>query len=195
MPAMDGIEMAARIRELDGGTKVKIAAISASADTTERARVLAANMDDFLRKPYRASEVFECLSQHLGVKYIVNDHVPALAFRCAVNNLTAEDFAVLPEELRAELAQAVISLDLLRVTAVIEVVVEYDSVLASRLSFHMERLSFGPILLRTLRRTEIIALLRTNGQSSATRTYSTLTGRQRTNLKIPKRLTPFPGSP
>ena len=59
--------------------------------------------------------------------------------------LRPEDFSVLPSELRTELAHAVMSLDVVRIKAVIAVVAEYDSALAARLSFHAERLAFGAI--------------------------------------------------
>ena len=162
MPGMDGTEMARRIRELDGGTKVKIAAISASADTTERARVLAANMDDFLRKPYRASEVFECLAQHLGVKYIVNEHAPALPFEPPSTMLRPEDFSVLPSELRAELAHAVMSLDVVRIKAVIARCCRVRFRAGGEIVLSRGAVGLRPNLLRTQRRTETIGLLRTN---------------------------------
>jgi CheY-like chemotaxis protein len=137
--------MTRRIRELDGGKEVKIAAMSASGDSMERARVLAENMDDFLRKPYRASDVFECLAQHLGVRYMVSEPAPTLRIETASTVLQPEDFSAVPGKLRAELERAVISLDAARVKAVIAVVAEHDAALAARLSFHVERLAFGPI--------------------------------------------------
>lgn len=145
MPSMDGTEMVRRIREFEGGKEVKIAAVSASSDATERASVLAANMDDFLRKPYRASEIFDCLAQHLGVRYIVSQRAVAPSVESVSQPLRPEDFSGLPVSLRAELASAVMSLDAARIKAAIAVVVEYDSALAARLSFHTERLAFGPI--------------------------------------------------
>jgi CheY-like chemotaxis protein len=48
--------------------QAKIAAVTASAFASERERVLASGMNDFLRKPYRAEEVFDCLTRHLGVR-------------------------------------------------------------------------------------------------------------------------------
>jgi len=59
--------------------------------------------------------------------------------------LRPEDFSPLPNDLRAELVSAVVSLDVVRVQAVIARVAECDPGLASRLSHHAERLAFGPI--------------------------------------------------
>ena len=36
----------------------------------ERRQMIEAGMDDFVGKPYRANEIYACLSKHLGVKYI-----------------------------------------------------------------------------------------------------------------------------
>lgn len=144
MPGMDGIEMTRHIRKLDGGSEVKIAALSASAELTERARAMAASMDDFVRKPYRTGEIFECMARHLDLRYVVSESTE-LPAEVMPTMLRPEDFSQLPSELRTELVNAVRSLDLGRLRTVIAIVDESDSVLASRLSFHADRLAFGPI--------------------------------------------------
>jgi len=70
MPVMDGMEAARRIRDLPGGHKAKIVAVSASAFKEQQTAMLAAGMDDLVRKPYRFGEVYDCLSRHLGLKYV-----------------------------------------------------------------------------------------------------------------------------
>jgi signal transduction histidine kinase/CheY-like chemotaxis protein len=69
MPEMSGTDAARRIRELPGGLKVKIAAMTASAFASEREEVLAAGMDDFVRKPYHSDKVFDCMVRQLGVRF------------------------------------------------------------------------------------------------------------------------------
>ena len=69
LPVLSGSEAATRIRELEGGAEVKIAAVTASAFTSQRDEVLKAGFDDFLRKPYRPQEIFDCMARHLGVRY------------------------------------------------------------------------------------------------------------------------------
>ena len=53
LPVMGGLEATGRIRALEGGRRVKIVALTASAFAQQREEVLAAGLDDFLRKPYR----------------------------------------------------------------------------------------------------------------------------------------------
>jgi CheY-like chemotaxis protein len=69
MPGMDGIEATRRIRALNGGREVKIAAVTASGLEGERKEVLAAGLDDYVRKPWRPNEIFECMARHLGIRY------------------------------------------------------------------------------------------------------------------------------
>ncbi|MEJ2416544.1 MAG: two-component regulator propeller domain-containing protein [Exilibacterium sp.] len=73
MPVMDGLEATQYIRELPQGKEVKIIALTASAFQEERNEMLEGGMDDYLRKPYRADEIYTCLSKHLGVKYLYKD--------------------------------------------------------------------------------------------------------------------------
>ena len=77
MPVMDGLEATKIIRKLPGGKEVKIVAVTASAFEEQRTETLDAGMDEFIRKPYRANEIYECLSRQLGVKYIFSATEPA----------------------------------------------------------------------------------------------------------------------
>jgi signal transduction histidine kinase/ligand-binding sensor domain-containing protein/CheY-like chemotaxis protein len=69
LPDMSGLEVARAIREMPGGRDVRIAAMTASAYESERAEALASGMDDFVRKPYRPAEIFDCMAHHLGVRF------------------------------------------------------------------------------------------------------------------------------
>jgi CheY-like chemotaxis protein len=66
---LNGTEATRRIRRLDGGADVKIAAITAAADASERDGLTRAGFDDFTSKPFRQTEIFFCMARHLGVRY------------------------------------------------------------------------------------------------------------------------------
>jgi CheY-like chemotaxis protein len=70
MPVMDGIEATQRIRELPDGREVKIVAVTASAFKEQQQEMFDAGMDDFVRKPYRFEEIYDCLSKQLGVRFV-----------------------------------------------------------------------------------------------------------------------------
>jgi CheY-like chemotaxis protein len=110
LPGISGIEAALRIRNQDAAQRVKIVAVSSSGFFAERDAVLAAGLDDFLRKPYRVAEIFDCMAQHLGVRYIYGVPRPAPDGEVAVN-LAPEDLAPLPSGVLRELENAVVSLD------------------------------------------------------------------------------------
>ncbi|NET36111.1 MAG: response regulator [Cyanothece sp. SIO1E1] len=87
MPVMDGYEATRQIRrqatdltrqadntlaDLNGqsATLPKIIALTASAFEEERAGVLAAGCDDFVRKPIKKTMMLEKMAEHLGVQYL-----------------------------------------------------------------------------------------------------------------------------
>ncbi len=109
MPVMDGVEATRRIRALDDGRDVKIAAVTASAFASQRDELLAAGMDDFVRKPYRPAEIFACMERQLGVRY--RQIEVAASARPEDDVLRPEALAALPSQLRRELADAVVSLN------------------------------------------------------------------------------------
>ena len=144
MPVMDGVEATKRIRALEGGPEVKIAAVTASVFADQRSEVLAAGLDDFVRKPYRSEEIFDSMARHLGVRYRRGEAAPALAAELAA--LRPEDFAVLPEELRNELANVLISLNRERISRVIQRVSERNASLGALLARHADRFDYTMML-------------------------------------------------
>lgn len=112
MPVMDGIEATRIIRSLDGGRQVKIAAVSASAMADESAAIMAAGMDDFVRKPYRPDEIYSCMARQLGVQFIYATVAPETpASLAAETSLQPSDFCDVPAEIRARLRLAALELD------------------------------------------------------------------------------------
>ena len=123
---MEGVEAVRHIRALAGGREVKIAAVSASVFAGQQGEVLAAGLDDFVRKPYRPGEIFECMARHLGVRYSYLEAWPASRVEAAAA-LPHEAFATLPAELRTELREALIALRVERIEETIHRVRERDS--------------------------------------------------------------------
>ncbi len=70
MPVMDGYEATIKIKKSDGDKDIVIIALTASAFEKDRIKVLEHGANDFVRKPFRESEIFEMLSKHLGVQFI-----------------------------------------------------------------------------------------------------------------------------
>ena len=70
MPVMSGLEATRLIKEGEGGIETKIVALTAHALEEERLEILEAGCDDFIRKPYRDTEIFDALSKHLNVHFL-----------------------------------------------------------------------------------------------------------------------------
>ena len=144
MPVMDGLEATKIIRSLPGGKEVKIVAVTASAFMEQRAEILKVGMDDFVRKPYRFNEIYECLTKQLNVKFIYTDVVIAEDLEPA--QLKTQMFAVLPPALCKELADALDSLDSDFINGIILKVAVYDLTLHKALIHLADRFDYSAIL-------------------------------------------------
>lgn len=131
MPVMDGIEATKKIRSLPGGADVRIVAVTASAFAEQRDEMLAVGLDDFVRKPYRPAEIYDCLAEHLKIEYLY-ESVPS-----AHRMLTAESFSSIPQEILAELRSSLESLHVDRIERAVAAVGQYDR----NLQTHLEDLT------------------------------------------------------
>ena len=69
MPVMDGYEATRQIKATLAGQKTAIVALTASVFDNKPA-ILAAGCNDCVQKPFRESELFAKIAEHLGVQYI-----------------------------------------------------------------------------------------------------------------------------
>ena len=103
----------------------------------EREPILAPGCDDLVRKPFQEAEIFEVMARHLGVKYVYEEAEGLEAEgegEAPGDALTQEALAELPDDLIAELKQAVIDLDVDLIQVIIERVRELNGPVADGLS-------------------------------------------------------------
>lgn len=150
MPIMDGYEAARRIKTTLRGQATAIVALTASALEEERAIVLAAGCDDFLRKPFREAELFEMLSKHLGVHYRYEDEEAELGHgtdREAAGRINIPAaLASLPPDLLAALEQTTARLDIEMIDQTIDQIFTYQPPLAQALTMLAKDFDFDEIL-------------------------------------------------
>jgi PAS domain S-box-containing protein len=70
MPVMDGYEATRWIKDQPHGHQTPIIALTTSAFEEQLHRVLLAGCDDFIYKPFRENDIFEKISEYLGVQYV-----------------------------------------------------------------------------------------------------------------------------
>jgi CheY-like chemotaxis protein len=78
MPVMDGYEATKQIKSHLKGQATVIIALTASIFEEERAIVLSAGCDDFVRKPFRQDAILEKIAHYLGVRYLYAPDLPPL---------------------------------------------------------------------------------------------------------------------
>ena len=144
MPEMDGVEATRRIRLLPGGDRVKIVAVTASAFKEQQPELLAAGMDDYIRKPYRFNDVYDCLARQLGLQFAYRPETPAT--ETLPTPLTPQHLEGLKEELRAELRDALLSLNHERIVTAIGHIAASDAELARTLSRLTDEFDYPSIL-------------------------------------------------
>jgi PAS domain S-box-containing protein len=132
MPVMDGIEATQRIRRLADGQTVKIVAVTASAFKEQQQEMLDAGMDDFVRKPYRFDEIYDCLARQLGLEYIYQGEATAGTRPAAA--VDAAMLATVPAKHRQELREALESLDSELIATIIDQIGEIDAALGLALA-------------------------------------------------------------
>ncbi|HMX69064.1 MAG TPA: ATP-binding protein, partial [Accumulibacter sp.] len=144
MPVVDGLQATRRIRALPGGTAVKIVALTASVVAEQRGEMLAAGIDDILDKPFRPEQLFACLERLLGIRFVRREGArtdpPTLAAA------SAPALAAQPEELRRQLAEALLVLDTERIDALIERFAARDPLLGQVLRQHAGNFEFEAIM-------------------------------------------------
>jgi signal transduction histidine kinase/DNA-binding NarL/FixJ family response regulator len=100
MPVMDGYEATRQIKATLQGEKTKVLALTASAFEEDRQKVLEAGCDDFVRKPFRAEEIFAMLEHHLGIRFLYEDEEEVSGTE---ETLTSDVLTELSQELVTEL--------------------------------------------------------------------------------------------
>ena len=159
LPIMDGYEATRRIRheelsmrnlasDTSACSHIPIIALTASVFEDNRAQVLAAGCDDFLRKPFEEHEIFAMLAKYLDVQYIYDvEAVAAAALPETVPAALPPDvLTALPPALRDDLVEAIVQLDRKRIAAVIAAIHSQDARIAEALTALAQRFKYQDIL-------------------------------------------------
>ncbi len=147
MPVMDGYEATKRIKGTTKGQATAIIAITASVLEEERAVVLSAGCDDFVRKPFREDDILTTINKHIGVRYVYQDTTPSAAHSSDdALILKPESFQTLPQEWVNNLQQALFQGDLDLLAAIIQQIRAENAQLAGAIARCVDNFEFDKIL-------------------------------------------------
>ncbi|MBF2027425.1 MAG: PAS domain S-box protein [Oscillatoriales cyanobacterium C42_A2020_001] len=155
MPVMDGYEATKQIKAASLANHQEppiIVALTGSVFEEDRKVALDMGCSDFVRKPFRTEEIFEKMTEYLGVSYVYADSPPfsdenRLANSEADNlSLTAESLSIMPPEWIAELRQAATKVNAKLVYSLIEQIPSTQSRLAGALTQLVDDFCFEEIV-------------------------------------------------
>lgn len=162
MPVMDGYETAAAIRKeevrrqgCNGDTAVTtasalshvpIVALTASTFEEDRANMLSAGCDDFIRKPFHEKDLFEMLTKHLGVRFVYADETPPQQLAQTPFVPDAAALADLPDDVLNGLCEAVNTADVDLAQAMIDRIRPLNAPLAATLKEFVNNYRFDTLL-------------------------------------------------
>ncbi|MDM8544159.1 PAS domain S-box protein [Desulfococcaceae bacterium HSG9] len=122
MPVMNGYEAVRKIRdeelimkkEIPETRHTAIIAVSANAYEEERDVAISKQCDDFLRKPFRETAIFDLMIRHSDIRFVYeNEETDSETQRAERKKaLTPEALATLPDDVIAEFRKAVLIADL-----------------------------------------------------------------------------------
>ncbi|MCT7984890.1 PAS domain-containing protein [Laspinema sp. A4] len=151
MPVMDGYEATRQIKRMTNGPIPVIIGLTASAFDENRAMVLEAGCDDFASKPFREDVIFQKMAEHLGVRYLyeeilpadVSSHSPSVPGECLT---VSECLQGMSPEWKTQLYQAASELDDEAIASLITQIPDSHTALATPLTNLVTQLRFDKII-------------------------------------------------
>lgn len=137
MPVMDGYEATKKIKStMRGQDTTIIIALTASVMEEDKAIVMAAGCDDFMRKPFREAEIFDMMITHLGVRFIYEEMTPSELEGPQPEEQTESQlsFVNIPTAFIDDLLQAVERTNVTVVRQIIEEISNHNPILAAHLA-------------------------------------------------------------
>lgn len=147
MPVMDGYEATRRIKATPQGESTVIIALTASVLEEEQAVILSAGCDDFLRKPFKESTIFEAIAHHLGVQYRYAEEPAEPSGSSSLDQTWSDRLAELPRDWLETFYQTVLEADVHTAIALIEQLPAEQDAIAHPLATMVNQFQFEAILL------------------------------------------------
>ncbi len=144
MPVMDGYEATRKIRQMPGGDKVKILALTANALKEQQQKMLDSGCDEIVYKPYQMEDILHAMQRHLDIAYRYADD--PVDHEEPVYNLKNIDLSLLPEGFVESILAAAHSLDQSRLEAMINTIDPQHRDIKEGLLFLVRNFHFDEII-------------------------------------------------
>jgi predicted ATPase/signal transduction histidine kinase/CheY-like chemotaxis protein/tRNA A-37 threonylcarbamoyl transferase component Bud32 len=148
MPVMDGYEATKCIKSTTKGQATAIIALTASVWEEEKAVILSAGCDDFVRKPFHKEVIFDTMAKHLGVRYIYQEKEPrSRPAPVSIEPLNLTDlFATMPKTWIVKLHEAALDADSGLVFQILEKIPESHALVRQICKAWVKKFQFEKIL-------------------------------------------------
>jgi len=146
MPVMDGYEATKYIKSTTKGNATAVIALTASVLEEEKAIVLSAGCDDFLRKPFTEHSIFEALTKHLGVQYILAATTSSISDQTPESVLTWQHLTCMPQEWIAKLYEAALEANTNLVMGLLEEIPDRENYLIQSLAKLVRKFQFEQLV-------------------------------------------------
>lgn len=133
MPVMDGYETVQHIKSTTRGQATAVIALTASVLEEEKMITLSAGCDDFVRKPFRESTIFEIMAKHLEISYLYAEDLLSEETK-PTYSLTTESLEVMSVDWLTRVYQAALRLEDYLVISLIDEIPEQHHSLGDALT-------------------------------------------------------------
>jgi PAS domain S-box-containing protein len=108
MPEMDGYEATRLIKSTEKGKQTPVIVVTASSFEEEKKKNLGLEIQGYIRKPFRESELFGAIGKALGIEYTYEEETTTDTLMEYLSNdgIVDEDIAKLPHELVLQMKDA-----------------------------------------------------------------------------------------
>jgi light-regulated signal transduction histidine kinase (bacteriophytochrome)/CheY-like chemotaxis protein len=148
MPVMNGREATKQIRAITQGKDLTIIALTANAFEEDRKAILEIGCDDFVAKPFEENVLFDKMAHYLGLHYIYaeNNQQNVSEAKNQYQQLTASDLRVMPPAWIAQVHEAALIIDDIKLYELFEQIPEHEHKLADALKNLVENFHVATII-------------------------------------------------
>jgi CheY-like chemotaxis protein len=116
--------------------------VTASVFEEDKQNILESGADEFIKKPFKEYEIFEKISDRLGVKFISQTQETSIEKQVKIEPLTMEMISTIPQWIKDQIKEAIINGDIEMMEEHIKQLSSIDRMIATQLLSLVETYNF-----------------------------------------------------